>query len=127
LDAVLMPPVRRPDDGSGRAFRKALRTVEQREPSRPFEHADIVWLPERLTHDAGDKHRAIVGEHMLLVVEVSEEFLANEPPQMPRVSWSVYTGKSWEDALVGGAAPSVPVAKARAEALWRAFLGYKRA
>ena len=122
-----MPPKFRPDDSSGRGFRKALCIVEQREPSRPFEHADVVWLPERLTHDTGDRHRAIVGDYMLLVVEVSEEFLANEPLQMPRVSWSVYTGKGWENTLVGGAAPSVLVAKARAEALWRAFLGYKQA
>lgn len=117
----------RPDDSSGRGFQKALREVERREPSRPFEPADVVWLPERLTHGAGDQHRAIVGDHMLLVVEVSEKFLVDQPLQMPRVSWSVYTGEGWGDTLVGGAAPSVLVAKARAEALWRAFLGYKQA
>lgn len=121
-----MPPKSRPDDRSGRGFRRALRIVEQCEPSRPFEHADVVWWPELLTPKTCE-HRAIVGDYMLLVVVANEEFLANEPPQMPRVSWSVYRGKNCEETLVGGAAPSVPVAKARAEALWRAFLGYKRA
>ena len=55
------------------------------------------------------------------------DHLATEPPQMPRISWSVYRGKGWEETLVGAPAPSIEVAKARAEALWRAFLGYKRA
>lgn len=106
-----------------------MRAVERREPSRPFEHADVVWLPEKLTHDAGDEqgYRAIAGDYMLFVVEVSDGFLVDQPPEMPRVSWSVCAGEGWEDTLVGGAAPSVLVAKARAEALWRAFLGYKRA
>lgn len=125
-----MPAKPRPDDSSGRGFLKALRTVEQREPSRPVTHADIVWVPERLTcGDVGNEqgHRAIAGDYMLLVIEVSEAFLVNEPPQMPRVSWSVYTGEGWGDTLVGGAAPNVLIAKARAEALLRAFLGYKRA
>ncbi len=123
-----MFPVRRPDDSSGRAFRKALRTVEQREPLRPFEHADIVWEVEGLVGGTGDEkaYRAVVGGHMLFVVEMSDVFLEDQPLQMPRVSWSVYAGKDWEDTLVGGAAPDVLVAKARAEALWRAFLGYKR-
>ena len=122
---VLQP---RPDDSSGRRFLKALRTVEQREPSRPFEHVDVAWSPE-LSNQEAREHRAVVGGYMLLVVEANEEFLANEPPQMPRVSWSVYRGNrgdGWEETLVGGAAPTVVVAKARAEALWRAFLGYKR-
>ena len=114
-----MPPKSRPDDSSGRAFLKALRTVEQREPSRPFEHADIVWRPERLTHDAGD--------YVLFVIEMSDEFLANEPPLMPRISWSVCAGDGGENTMVGAPAPSVAIAKARAEALWRAYLGYKRA
>ncbi len=124
-----MRPKARPDDGSGQGFLKALRAVEEREPSRPVTHTDIVWLPERLAYDDYDEqgYRAIVGDYMLLVIEVSEEFLANEPPQMPRVSWSVYSGENWGDTLVGGAAPNVLIAKARAEALWRAFLGYKRA
>ena len=124
-----MPPEPRPDDSSGRGFLKALRAIEKREPSRPVKHADIVWVPERLAYDAGDEqgYRAVAGDYMLLVIEVSEAFLANEPPQMPRVSWSVYTGEGWGDTLVGGAAPNVLIAKARAEALLRAFLGYKRA
>ena len=122
-----MPPKSRPDDSSGRGFLKALRAVEQREPSRPFEHADIVWLPKRLDDDVGDEHRAIVGDYMLHVVEVTDGFLAIQPPQMPRVSWSVYRGEGWEETLVGGAAPTIVIAKARAEALWRALLGYKRA
>ena len=124
-----MPPMVRPDDASGQGFLKALRAVEAREPSRPVTHADITWVPERLTSDVGDEqgHRAIAGDYMLLVIKVSEEFLANQPPQMPRVSWSVYRGKDWEETLVGGAAPCIVIAKARAEALWRAFLGYKRA
>lgn len=104
-----------------------MRAVEQREPSRPFEPAEIVWVPEQLNHDVGVEHRAIVSDYMLHVVEVCEEFLADQPPQMPRVSWSVYRGKDWEETLVGGAAPCIAIAKARAEALWRAFLGYKRA
>lgn len=64
---------------------------------------------------------------MLQVIEMTAEFLANEPPQMPRVSWSIYTGKDWEESLLGGIAPSVAVAKARTETLLRAILGYKRA
>lgn len=122
-----MPPKARPDDSSGRGFLKALRSVEQSESSRSFEHAEIVWLPKRLDDDVGDEQRAIVGDYMLHVVEVTEGFLAIQPPQMPRVSWSVYRGGGWEETLVGGAAPSIAIAKARAEALWRAFLGYKRA
>ena len=124
-----MAPKSRPDDSSGRAFLKALRTVEQREPPRSFEHADIVWRPERLTHHAGDEQAycAIAGEYMLFVVEMSDEFLATEPPLAPRISWSVCTGDGGENTLVGAPAPSVDIAKARAEALWRAFLGYKRA
>lgn len=119
-----MPPKDRPDDSSGRGFLKALRIVEQREPSQPFEHIEVVWWPEQLTPEAREQ-RAVLGDYLLLVIVANEEFLANEPPQMPRVSWSVYRGEDLE-TLVGGAAPSVPVAKARAEALWRAFLGYKR-
>ncbi len=122
-----MPPMARPDDISGQGFLKALRAVEQREPSQPFEPANVVWLPERLNHDVGVEHRAVVGDYMLHVVEVCEEFLADKPPQMPRVSWSVHRGEGWEETLVGGAAPCVVIAKARAETLWRAFLGYKRA
>ncbi len=121
-----MPPKERPDDSSGRSFLKALRTVEQREPSRPFEHVEVVWRSEPPDPEMC-RLRAIVGDYMLLVVVASEEFLATEPPQMPRISWSVYRGKDWEETLVGSPAPSVDVAKARAEALWRAFLGYKRA
>lgn len=126
--AVLMPPKPRPDDSSGLGFLKALRAIEAREPSRPVEHTDVVWLPELMRcGDAEEQaYRAVAGDYMMLVIEVSEEFLANEPPLMPRVSWSVYSGEGWNDTLVGGAAPSVEVAKARAEALWRAFLGYKR-
>ena len=120
-----MPSKARPDDSSGRGFLKALRTIEQREPSRPFEHIEVVWWPELRTPETHEQ-RAIVGDYLLLVVVANEEFLANEPPQMPRISWSVYRGKNLE-TLVGGAAPSVDIAKARAEALWRAFLGYKRA
>ena len=124
-----MHPKARPDDSSGRGFLKALRVVEGREPSRSVTHADIVWVPERLTCNVGNGqgYRAIAGDYMLLVIEVSEEFLADQPPQMPRVSWSVNGGEGWEEALVGGAAPCIVIAKARAEALWRAFLGYKRA
>lgn len=106
---------------------KALRAIEQREPSRPFEPPDVVWQPGEVTLAVNDEQRAFVGDYLLFVVEVSEEFLANEPPQMPRVSWSVNTGEDWEESLVGGAAPTVEIAKARAEALLRAFLGYKRA
>jgi len=123
-----MPPIRRPDDSSGRAFRKALRTVEQREPLRPFKHADILWEADKLVGGTGDEqaYRAVVGDHMLFVVEMSDAFLADQPAQFPRVSWSVITGEGWEDTLVGGAAPDIPVAKARAEALWRALLGQKQ-
>lgn len=121
--AVLQP---RPDDSSGRAFLKALRTIEQREPSRPFVDLEAVWLPEVVTEQARI-HHAIVDGYMLHACEMHEAFLASEPPQMPRVSWSVYRGNNWDDTLVGGAAPTIVIAKARAEALWRAFLGYKRA
>ena len=123
-------PVRRPDDKSGRAFRKVLEMVERCAPPRAVEHTDLEWQVERLFHgasDVGEEHRAIVGDFMLLVVEMSEEFLANEPPQMPRVSWSIYTGKDCEESLLGGIAPSVAVAKARVETLLRAVRGYKRA
>lgn len=78
-----------------------------------------MWRPERLTHDAGD--------YVLFVIEMSDEFLANEPPLMPRISWSVCAGDGGENTMVGAPAPSVAIAKARAEALWRAYLGYKRA
>ena len=126
LVALLMPSRERPDDSSGRSFQKALRTIEQREPSRPFEHVEVVWRSEPPASETCEQ-RAVVGDYMLLVVEASEEFLANEPPQMPRISWSVYRGKGWEETLVGAPAPSIEIAKARAETLWRAFLGYKRA
>ena len=116
----------RPDDSSGRAFMKGLKAIEKREPSRPFKHVDVVWLPEKVGEQARE-HRAFLNDYMLLVVEMHEEFLANEPPQMPRISWSVYRGEGYGETLVGGAAPTVVIAKARAGALWRAFLGYKRA
>ena len=89
-------PVRRPDDKSGRAFRKLLEMVERCAPPRAVEHIDLAWQIGRLSDDAGDEHYAVAGNYMLQVIEVSEEFLANEPPQMPRVSWSIYTGKDWE-------------------------------
>ena len=119
-----MPLKDRPDDSSGRGFLEALRMVEPRPPAPPLAHLDVVWWPEQLTPEAREQ-RAVLGDYLLLVIVANEEFLANEPPQMPRVSWAVYRGEDLE-TLVGGAAPSVPVAKARAEALWRAFLGYKR-
>ena len=125
-----MPPVRRPDDKSGRAFRKVLQMVERCAPARSFEPTDPEWQPERLSYDGGDageEHRAAAGDYTLLVVEMNEEFLATEPPMMPRVSWSISTGKDREETLVGGIAPSVAIAKARAETVWRALLGYKRA
>ena len=121
-----MPQKERPDDSSGRSFLKALKIVEQREPSRPFEHVEVVWRSEPPVPEMR-KLRAVAGDYMMLVVVVSEEFLATEPPHMPRISWSVYRGKGWEETLVGAPAPSIEVAKARAETLWRAILGYKRA
>ena len=122
-----MPPVRRPDDKSGRAFRKVLVLVERCAPPRAGEHTDLAWQVGRLSDGAGEEHYVVDGNYMLQVIEMGEEFLANEPPQMPRISWSIYTGKDWEESLLGGIAPSVAVAKARAETLLRAVLGYKRA
>ena len=123
----MIRPVRRPDDKSGRAFRKLLEMVERRAPPRAVEHTDLEWKVGRLSDDAGDEHYAVAGNYMLQVIEVGEEFLANEPPQVPRVSWSVYTCKDWKESLLGGIAPSVAVAKARTETLLRAIRGYKRA
>lgn len=115
--------MRRPDDSAGRGFRKALREIEKREPPRVVPHTDVVW------EAAGDEnaYRAIIDDHKLFVIEMTDDFLADQPPQFPKVSWSVSTGENFDDALVGGAAPSIDVGKARAETLWRAFLGHKQA
>lgn len=118
----------RPDDRNGDAFRQALRAVQARPGDRPVEVIpDVTWRPIHPPEvGAHSSLLAQTGTHLLHVVEMQEEYLEKQSEVFPVISWSVsLVDGSALEPLVGGPAPTVPVACARAETLWRALCGWK--
>lgn len=118
----------RADDGDGRGYRRALRALRRLAPeTAPQSRLDIVWMRGEgaTAPGAARSERAFAEGHMLHVVEVEDEFLEGAPAYMPKHSWSIYTGRDWEEVIAGGAAPSHDEAKARVESLLRVLTGRK--
>lgn len=119
----------RPDDRSGRGFLRALRAVEARpNPPRGVAVAEPVWgPPDALSDGASTELRAECDGYSLCAIEMQADFMAQQPRGYPKISWSVIDQVDRGNPVVGGAAPSMAIAQARAEALWRAFIGIRRA
>ena len=119
---------RRADDGDGKGYRRALRALRHLAPRDASQSwLDVVWTPGPgpRAHGEARSERAVAGGYLLLVIEAEDEFLEGEPPWMPKHSWSIYTGRNWEEVVVGGAASSHDEDKARVESLLRVLTGRK--
>lgn len=119
-----MPPAS--SDGSDCGFRKALDGVERltRSHRRPTTYHEPVWRawPD-IGPEGGITQMALVGHHVLYVVQVGDAFL-KAAPDMPKCSWSLYEVTDGQNiAICGGAAADLEDAKAKAESIWRAFTG----
>lgn len=57
--------------------------------------------------------------YYLVAVQLKESFLKGEPPELPRISWTVSRIRNGRARVImGGHAPNRQVAQARAEAIW---------
>ena len=62
-------------------------------------------------------------EFVLVAVEMREAFLTGKPGFLPRVSWCLSHCPGSGDIQVGGPAPTLEDAKARAEVALRVWIG----
>ena len=100
----------RPTDLSGSDFLEMLGHLRRTRPPVATGLEEMLPVVPWVTgkHGRGDaplqSATAETGGYRLLVVEMREAFMADEPLHAPKISWAIYYGSGEDDALVGAAA-----------------------
>lgn len=117
-----------PTDAAGENFQKvlaALRRIRPEKKGRRFKPLVVRWVEKRMPSDdqAEACANAIIGGYHLLAVEMRHSTMLNVSSEVPRISWSFGEDDEDTEFTVGGAAPSLAIAKERAEQALRVFFG----
>lgn len=129
LVAVMM--LKRPDDAEGIGFAKQIAALRRRVAKRRIQPVAVErvewWLDEQEPGAPLDWSVSAFPEgYHLMTLSVMDSFLETQPPDKPKISWTVHrVRRGYATLVMGGQAPTLQAGQARAEAIWRIDAGVR--